>query len=144
MTYEKNITFLSNGYFNLTIISNTSRDMKSHAYYSSNDSELWNWSFEDLAENDIPALLEHVFNITGEKISFIGHSLGAATGLMALQDAENEKMVKNYIGLGKVSKILELFYSRREILNERMTTMNRLIFLNFKLFRTKLNLIETF
>ena len=97
--------------------------MTSHAYYSSNDSELWDWSFEDLAEKDIPALLEHVFNITGEKISFIGHSLGAATGLMALQDAENEKMVKNYIGLGKVSKILKIFYSRHEFKTNKMTFM---------------------
>ena len=87
------------------MVPNTPSDMNSHAYYSSNDSELWDWSFEDLAEKDIPALLEHVFKITGKKISFIGHSLGAATGLMALQDAKNEKMIKNYIGLGKVSKI---------------------------------------
>ena len=70
------------------------------AHNGSNGTEMWDWSFEDMAMFDIPKVLQYIYNTTGVKVNYIGHSLGAATGLMALQEDENLLLVKNYIGLG--------------------------------------------
>ena len=41
------------------------------------DSEYWNFTFYEMATQDIPQLIDYVCNKTGKpKVSYIGHSQG--------------------------------------------------------------------
>jgi lysosomal acid lipase/cholesteryl ester hydrolase len=34
----------------------------------------WNWSWDELAKFDLPAVFDYVYNETGQKIHYVGHS----------------------------------------------------------------------
>ncbi|XP_050101737.1 triacylglycerol lipase 2-like [Malus sylvestris] len=43
----------------------------------------WDWSWDQLAAYDLPALFAYVNNQTGQKLHYVGHSLGTLTALAA-------------------------------------------------------------
>eukprot|EP00897_Mesotaenium_endlicherianum_P002566 jgi/Mesen1/2337/ME000155S01423 len=53
------------------------------------DAEYWKWSWDELAEFDLPALLEYVTTATGQdRILYIAHSQGTAIGMSALSQPQ--------------------------------------------------------
>ncbi|KAI4305729.1 hypothetical protein L6164_029077 [Bauhinia variegata] len=48
----------------------------------------WDWSFDELAANDLPASIEYVFKNTGQKLHYVGHSLGTLSVLAPLSQAK--------------------------------------------------------
>ncbi|RWV88558.1 hypothetical protein GW17_00049341 [Ensete ventricosum] len=47
-----------------------------HTLFSSDDPEYWDWSWDELAEYDLPATVEYVYGHTGkQKLHYVGHSL---------------------------------------------------------------------
>ena len=51
------------------------------------EAEYWDFSFPEIAMNDLPALLSTVYDETGgKKINFVGFQLGATEMLFALSD----------------------------------------------------------
>eukprot|EP01105_Mastigella_eilhardi_P006422 TRINITY_DN17_c0_g2_i1.p1 TRINITY_DN17_c0_g2~~TRINITY_DN17_c0_g2_i1.p1 ORF type:complete len:480 (-),score=122.19 TRINITY_DN17_c0_g2_i1:61-1500(-) len=56
-----------------------------HATLNTNDTEFWNFSFDEMALFDLPAILDFVCNITGfDKIPMVGHSQGTSQVLAGL------------------------------------------------------------
>ena len=48
-----------------------------HVTLTTNDKEFWDYYQQDMAEKDLPTLIDHVLNTTGlEKLAYIGHSEG--------------------------------------------------------------------
>ena len=43
-----------------------------HIYYNRTEPEFWNWSFEDMANKDIPATLKYIYQVTKNKIYYVG------------------------------------------------------------------------
>ncbi|KAJ3060231.1 hypothetical protein HDU98_003775 [Podochytrium sp. JEL0797] len=59
---------------------------RQHMYLKSYESAFWDWSLEDLAVYDAPAVVEGVRRFTGwEKVAYVGHSQGNAQMFLALQ-----------------------------------------------------------
>ncbi|XP_060042658.1 gastric triacylglycerol lipase-like [Erinaceus europaeus] len=62
-------------------------------FYSPDTTEFWAFSFDEMAEYDIPATINFILQKTGqEQISYVGHSQGASIGLIAF--STNPKLAK--------------------------------------------------
>ncbi|XP_042499930.1 triacylglycerol lipase 2-like, partial [Macadamia integrifolia] len=69
-------------------ISNTrgTRFSKGHVSLDESRPEYWNWSWDEVAENDLPDIIDFVYNQTGDKLHYIGHSMGTTTAMAALSE----------------------------------------------------------
>ncbi|CAD6219961.1 unnamed protein product [Miscanthus lutarioriparius] len=68
---------------------------KGHSTLSVHDKLFWEWSWQDLAEYDVLAMLSYVHTITQSKISYVGHSQGTIMGLAAFTMPEIVKMISS-------------------------------------------------
>ena len=74
------------------------RFCREHSKLSSESSKFWNFSFDQLAEFDIPALLKKVSEETGgQKVPYFGVSQGCTQMLAALSIKENRERVIPYL-----------------------------------------------
>jgi len=65
---------------------------RNHTTLSPNSPEFWDYSFDEIANYDIPAIIDTILNKTGYKqIYYVGHSMGTTIGftLLALQPKYN-------------------------------------------------------
>ncbi|KAK1359387.1 Lipase [Heracleum sosnowskyi] len=69
-------------------ISNTrgTRFSRRHRLFDPVDKEFWEWTWDDLATNEVSATTDFVFNQTGQKVHYVGHSLGTLTALAAFSE----------------------------------------------------------
>ncbi|CAN6701926.1 unnamed protein product [Malus baccata var. baccata] len=56
---------------------------RGHTSLTPNDPAYWDWSWDELAAYDLPALFKYVNNQTGQNLHYVGHSLGTLTALAA-------------------------------------------------------------
>ncbi|GMH25694.1 hypothetical protein Nepgr_027537 [Nepenthes gracilis] len=58
-------------------IANTrgTRFSRTHVSLDPNNHEFWNWSWDELVAYDLPATIDFVYQSTGQKIDYVGHSL---------------------------------------------------------------------
>ncbi|KAL8478217.1 hypothetical protein ACS0TY_030204 [Phlomoides rotata] len=54
-----------------------------HMSLSPSDPDYWNWSWDELALYDLPATVQYVYSQTGQKLHYVGHSLGTLMALAA-------------------------------------------------------------
>ncbi|CAL5080289.1 unnamed protein product [Urochloa decumbens] len=66
---------------------------KGHSTLSVHDKLFWDWSWQDLAEYDLSAMLSYVYTVTQTKILYVGHSQGTIMGLAAFTNPEIVKMI---------------------------------------------------
>ncbi|KAK0588707.1 hypothetical protein LWI29_004452 [Acer saccharum] len=57
---------------------------RGHAYLSGNDLGYWGWSWDELVTYELPAMFRYVYNETGQKLHYVGHSQGTLLALAAL------------------------------------------------------------
>ncbi|KAI9121571.1 hypothetical protein K1719_008604 [Acacia pycnantha] len=64
-------------------ISNTrgTRFSRKHTYLDPSNPAYWDWSWDELVTKDLPAVFDYVANQTGQKINYVGHSLGTLIAL---------------------------------------------------------------
>lgn len=67
--------------------------------------EFWNWSWDELALNDLPAMLELVHNATKSQIYYVGHSQGT---IMAFAAFTEPRILKMLAGAALLSPIAYL------------------------------------
>uniref|UniRef100_A0A0E0LY57 Lipase n=1 Tax=Oryza punctata TaxID=4537 RepID=A0A0E0LY57_ORYPU len=68
---------------------------KGHSTFSVHDKLFWDWSWQELAEYDLSAMLGYVYTLTQSKILYVGHSQGTIMGLAALTMPEIVKMISS-------------------------------------------------
>nr|TKW32055.1 hypothetical protein SEVIR_2G145500v2 [Setaria viridis] len=68
---------------------------KGHSTLSVHDKLFWDWSWQDLAEYDLVAMLSYVYTVTQSKIFYVGHSQGTIMGLAAFTKPEIVKMISS-------------------------------------------------
>ncbi|KAL6279675.1 hypothetical protein ACE6H2_016556 [Prunus campanulata] len=56
---------------------------RGHTSLSPNNPAYWDWSWDELTAYDLPAAFQYVNNQTGQKLHYVGHSLGTLTALAA-------------------------------------------------------------
>ncbi|ESN97502.1 hypothetical protein HELRODRAFT_185901 [Helobdella robusta] len=79
---------------------------RQHVDYSPRDDKFWNWSWDQMAEYDFPAMVNHIHNRTKQPINFIGFSQGSLIAFSSFsrnQDISNK--VKKFIALGPVATV---------------------------------------
>lgn len=69
--------------------------------------EFWEFTFQHMADFDLPAMFGYVNKVTGQKISYIGHSQGTMQMHIALSknNPTVENLLDKYFGLGPVALI---------------------------------------
>jgi pimeloyl-ACP methyl ester carboxylesterase len=77
---------------------------KTHATLSPKDHEYWQFSWDEMAQYDLPALIEKALEISGAaQIYYVGHSMGTMTGFAKFaQDQVLAKKIKQFYALGPV------------------------------------------
>ncbi|KAH1214887.1 Triacylglycerol lipase 2 [Glycine max] len=63
---------------------------RGHISLHPNDMAYWDWSWDELARYDLPAFVQYVYNQTGQRMHYAGHSLGT---LMVLADLSRGKLL---------------------------------------------------
>ncbi|XP_044270642.1 lipase member K-like [Tribolium madens] len=53
-----------------------------HVKLTTHDAKFWNYNLDDIAAVDIPTQLEFVFNDSGQKAVYVGHSMGTTVSFM--------------------------------------------------------------
>ncbi|GFQ03352.1 triacylglycerol lipase 2 [Phtheirospermum japonicum] len=54
--------------------------------------EFWNWTWVDLANQDLPAVIGLVFKETGQQMHYVGHSMGTLVALVLLSEGKLENV----------------------------------------------------
>ncbi|EOX93358.1 Myzus persicae-induced lipase 1 [Theobroma cacao] len=67
---------------------------RGHTSLSPNDSAYWEWSWDELVQYDLSALVQYVHDQTGQKLHYVGHSLGTLIALAAFSKQELLNMVR--------------------------------------------------
>ncbi|KAG7017819.1 Triacylglycerol lipase 2, partial [Cucurbita argyrosperma subsp. argyrosperma] len=88
-------------------ISNTrgTQFSRRHTALNPADREFWNWSWDELAAYELPAVFDHVSQQTGRKIHYVGHSLGTLIMLASLSEG---RLVNQVQSVGLLSPIAYL------------------------------------
>ncbi|KAL5714578.1 sterol esterase [Ranunculus cassubicifolius] len=61
---------------------------RKHTTLDSSKSEYWNWSWDEIAEYDFPATVNFVYQQTGTKIKYVGHSMGTLVAMTTLSQGK--------------------------------------------------------
>lgn len=75
-----------------------------HLKLDPSQEEFWNWSWDEMAAHDLPAMLEYVLQTTGEPdLFYVGHSQGTLIGFTAFSsNPELAKKVRIFFALAPV------------------------------------------
>ncbi|MCH94377.1 triacylglycerol lipase 2-like [Trifolium medium] len=74
-----------------------------HTSLSPNDMAYWDWSWDELANYDLPASVQYVYNHNGQKIYYVGHSQGSLIALIALSQGKLLNMLRSAALLGPIA-----------------------------------------
>ncbi|XP_020211098.1 triacylglycerol lipase 2 [Cajanus cajan] len=66
-----------------------------HTSLNPNDKAYWDWSWDELAGYDLPAFVQYVYNYTGQRMHYAGHSLGTLMALAALSRGQELNMLRS-------------------------------------------------
>ncbi|GAU24572.1 hypothetical protein TSUD_149130 [Trifolium subterraneum] len=77
-----------------------------HTSLSPNDKAYWDWSWDELANYDLPASVQYVYNQTGQKIYYVGHSQGSLMAFVALSHGKLLNMLKSAALLSPIAHML--------------------------------------
>ncbi|KAH9793466.1 Lipase [Citrus sinensis] len=68
----------------------------------------WNWSWDELVSDELPAMFQYVYNETGQKRHYVGHSQGSLIALGALSNQQPLNMWKSAALLAPVSYLNQI------------------------------------
>ncbi|XP_068710633.1 lipase member K-like [Montipora foliosa] len=75
-----------------------------HLKHTPNQSIFWNWSWQEMADYDLPAMTDYVLQVTGQKqLFYVGHSQGTLIAFNGFADNPDlGKKVKAFFALAPV------------------------------------------
>ncbi|CAL5371648.1 unnamed protein product [Camellia sinensis] len=78
-------------------ISNTrgTKFSRRHLTLDATNPEFWNWTWDDLVTHDLPVVIDFVFKQTGQKIDYVGHSMGTLVALASFSEGRQINKVKS-------------------------------------------------
>eukprot|EP00818_Percolomonas_sp_WS_P009437 CAMPEP_0117450636 /NCGR_PEP_ID=MMETSP0759-20121206/8576_1 /TAXON_ID=63605 /ORGANISM="Percolomonas cosmopolitus, Strain WS" /LENGTH=570 /DNA_ID=CAMNT_0005243175 /DNA_START=267 /DNA_END=1979 /DNA_ORIENTATION=- len=80
---------------------------RKHKRFNMKDPQFWNWSFQHMGLDDLPAQINFVLNHTRqEKLSYIGHSQGTAQAFVGFSSMPGlQDKVNLFVGLAPVTSL---------------------------------------
>lgn len=78
-----------------------------HIKYNTNQNEFWDFSFDEMAAYDVPAMINYILETTQqEKLYYIGHSQGTMVAFAKFSsDQELASKIKLFLALGPVATV---------------------------------------
>ncbi|KAL8132524.1 hypothetical protein AgCh_008132 [Apium graveolens] len=78
-------------------ISNTrgTRFSRRHVSLDPSNPDFWDWTWDELVAHDLPASIDFVFKLTGQKIHYVGHSMGTLVALTSFSKGKQVDKVKS-------------------------------------------------
>ncbi|GFY67884.1 hypothetical protein TNIN_366361 [Trichonephila inaurata madagascariensis] len=78
---------------------------RKHTKLRPNTDAFWDFSFDEMGAYDLPAMIDHVLNVTNQdQLAYIGHSQGTTAAFALLsENPEYNKKVKVFIALAPVA-----------------------------------------
>lgn len=78
---------------------------REHVSLSPKDDAFWDYSFHDMAVQDLPAAFQYIHDHTAQMINYIGHSQGTMVMFIALslKDPVVMKYLNNYAAMAPVA-----------------------------------------
>ncbi|KAK1404374.1 Lipase [Heracleum sosnowskyi] len=78
-------------------IANTrgTRFSRRHVSLDPSNPDFWDWTWDELVAHDLPATIDFVFNLTGHKIHYVGHSMGTLVALTSFSEGKQVDKVKS-------------------------------------------------
>ncbi|XP_021629310.1 triacylglycerol lipase 2 [Manihot esculenta] len=88
-------------------IANTrgTRFSRGHTSLSPNDPAYWEWTWDELAAYDLPAMVQYVQQQTGQKLHYVGHSLGTLIAMAALSQGKLLNMLRSAALLSPIAHL---------------------------------------
>ncbi|XP_057465146.1 triacylglycerol lipase 2-like [Actinidia eriantha] len=71
------------------------RFSRRHVTLDPRDSEFWNWTWDDLVTHDLSSVIDFVFKQTGQKMDYVGHSMGTLIALASFSEGRQIDKVKS-------------------------------------------------
>ncbi|KAL2493575.1 Triacylglycerol lipase 2 [Forsythia ovata] len=84
-----------NGYDVWLVNTRGTSQSQGHTSLKPNDPAYWNWSWDELVAYDLPATFQYVYDQTGQKLHYVGHSLGTLMALGAFSQKEVLNMIRS-------------------------------------------------
>ncbi|KDP46299.1 hypothetical protein JCGZ_10139 [Jatropha curcas] len=86
-------------------IANTrgTRFSRRHTRLVADQPEFWNWSWDELVTYDLPAVFDHIYVHSYQKIHYIGHSLGTLIALASFSEGLLADKVKSAVLLSPIA-----------------------------------------
>lgn len=87
--------------FDVWLLEKRGRAPWRHDIYNGQDAEFWDFSFDEMVQADVPAMVDYVHRLTGQKIaSLVGHSEGGMVAVTAVaSNAGLAAKVRSVVGL---------------------------------------------
>ncbi|CAL5192864.1 unnamed protein product [Lathyrus oleraceus] len=79
-----------------------------HTSLTPNDKAYWDWSWDELASYDLPASVEYVYNYTGQKMHYAGHSQGTLMAFAALSQGQLLDMLRSVALLSPIAHMNQI------------------------------------
>lgn len=84
-----------------------------------NDRSFWAWSFDEMAEYDIPTFLNFVLDVTKqEKVGYVGHSQGTTVAFISFQNPDIADKINLFVALAPVVRVTHCESKLLDILAE--------------------------
>lgn len=98
-------------------ISNTrgTRYSRRHVTLDARDSEYWNWSWDELIVHDLPSVIDFIFKQTGQKIHYVGHSMGTLIALASFSEGREIDKVKSAALLSPIAYLSHMTTALGEV-----------------------------
>ncbi|AES80482.1 triacylglycerol lipase-like protein [Medicago truncatula] len=94
---------LADNGFDVWIVNDRASRYSSHTSLTPNDQAYWEWSWEELANNDLPATVQYVYDHTGQKMHFVGDSQGSLMAFVAFSQGNLLNMTRSAAMLSPIA-----------------------------------------
>ncbi|XP_067129270.1 uncharacterized protein [Centruroides vittatus] len=79
---------------------------RKHVKYSPRDKEFWQFSFDEFAKYDLPAMIDFALNVTNQsQLYYVGHSEGTTVAFALLSERPEYDKIKVVVALGPVATV---------------------------------------
>ncbi|KAL7185876.1 hypothetical protein ACSBR2_027770 [Camellia fascicularis] len=78
---------------------------RGHLSLSPDDPAYWDWSWDELVAYDLPATFQYVHDQTGQKLHYVGHSLGTLIALASFSKGQLINMLRSAALLSPIAYV---------------------------------------
>ncbi|XP_058070825.1 triacylglycerol lipase 2-like [Magnolia sinica] len=78
---------------------------RGHTSLGPNDPAYWDWTWDEMAAYDLPAFVTYVNDQTGQKLNYVGHSLGTLLALASFSQKKLLNMIQSTALLSPIAYV---------------------------------------